>query len=363
MSSPLRFSVGDRTWAVDVPADKLVPVERGDTTAPAAGPRELLRDALAHPVGLNVPLRQAFTPDDHVAVVLDERVPHLNELLAELFAELQAGQVPLSAVTVILPPTASEKWVDDLPDELGDIHVEVHNPTDVKKVAFLGMSTSGRKVYLNRTLVEADFVIVLTGRRFSEWGGYEGAEAALFPALSNAETLGGVSTAASRKEEADGVAFQLGTPFFVQVIEGPGDSVAEVVAGLGSATADGRKRQKARWGCRVKEKAELVIVGTGPVSEAEFAVAVANGRKCLADGGRLVILTDAADRVVAEKSPWGEDEQVFVASGWGEETLENLGVIRLGSERELARLIAAAERVIVLPDAYKMKVLFGERPA
>jgi len=363
MSSPYRFPVGDGTWAVDVPADKLVHVERGETTAPTAEPRELLRAALANPIGLNVPLRQAFTPDDRVALVLDDRLPRLHELLAELLAEVQAGQVPLSNVTVVLSPTASEAWVDDLPDELGDIHVEVHDPTDVKKVAFLGPTPAGRMVYLNRTLVEAEFVVVLSGRRFAPFGGYEGAEAAIFPALSNAETLGGVSTAASRKEEAERVAFQLGTPFFVQVIEGPGDSVAEVVAGIGTATTDGRKRQKARWGCRVKEKADLAIVGAGQVSEAEFAVAVGNGRKCLTDGGRLAILTDAADDIVSANPPWGEDEQVFVGSGWDEEKLEALGVIRLGSQRELARLIAAAERVIVLPDAYKMRVKVGEPTA
>lgn len=360
MTSPLRFPVGDSTWAVDVPADKRVPVERGELSPVSASPTELLRVALANPAGLGVSLRTAFTPDDRVAVVLDERIPHLNELLSELLAEVQAGGVPLSAVTVVVPPTASEDWLDNLPDELGDIHAETHDPTDVKKVAFLGPSSTGRMVYLNRTVVEAEFVIVLSGRRFAPFGGYDGAEASLFPALSNAETLGGISTAATRRAESEAVAFQLGTPFFVQVIEGPGDTVAEVLAGIGDVTTDGRKRQKARWGGRVAEKADLVIVGTGPVSEAEFAVAVANGRKCLADGGRLVVLTSTTDNVVSAEPPWGEDEQVFVGSGWGEEKLDELGVIRLGSERELARLIAAAERVVVLPDAYKMRVRLGE---
>lgn len=365
MSSPLHFPVGDGTWAVDVPADKRVPVARGDADAPTASAAELLAAALANPVGLNVPLRQALTPDDRVAVVLDERVPRLNDLLAGLMAELHAANVPTAAVTVVVPPTDSQGWIDELPDELDDLHVEIHEPTDVKKVAFLGMSADGRKVYLNRTLVEADFAIVLSGRKFSAWGGYEGAEGAVFPTLSNAETLGGISTAASRKEEAEAVAYQLGTPFFVQVIEGPGDTVAEVVAGIGSATKDGAKRQKARWGCRVTEPADLVIVGAGGerVGEAEFALAVANGRKCLAADGRLVILTDAGDSVLSAAPPWDDPEHVFVGSGWDEEKLEALGVIRLGSERELARLVAAAERVVVLPDAYKMRVRVGEPAA
>lgn len=365
MTPPLRFPVGNSTWAVDVPADKRVSVTRADVAAPTASPTDLMRAALADPVGLHIPLRHALTPDDRVALVLDDRLPHLHELLAVLLAEVQAGQVPLSNVTVVLPPTASEEWVDDLPDDLGDIHVETHDPTDVKKVAYLGPTPAGRMVYLNRTVVEAEFVIVLSGRRFAPFGGYDGAEASLFPALSNAETLGGVSTAATRKEEAERVAFQLGTPFYVQVIEGEGDTVAEVVAGIGGVTTDGRKRQKARWGCRVSEPADLVIVGVagGRVGMGEFAVAARNGRKCLTDGGRLVVLTDATDSVVSARRPWGEDAQVFVGSGWDEEKVEALGANRLGSERELARLIAAAERVIVLPDAYKMRVKMGEPAA
>jgi hypothetical protein len=363
MPAPLHFPVGTGSWAVDVPVDKRVTITRGEVVGVSASPADLLRAALADPAGLHIPLRHAFTPDDRVAVVLDDRLPHLQELLAELLAEVQAANVPLGNVTVVLPPTSSEDWVDDLPDELGDIHVETHDPTDAKKLAFLGPSADGRMVYLNRTVVEAEFVIVLSGRRFAPYGGYEGAEASLFPALSNAETLGGVSTAATRKLEAAGVAFQLGTPFYVQIIEGPGDSVAEVLAGIGDVTTSGRKRQKARWGCRVSEKADLVIVGMGAVTAPEFATAVGNGRACLADGGRLVLLTSASDSVVSAAPPWGDAEQVFVGSGWDEDKLDELGVIRLGSDRELARLIGTAEKVIALPDAYKMRIRIGERGA
>jgi hypothetical protein len=64
--------------------------------------------------------------------------------------------------------------------------------------------------------------------------------------------------------------------------------------------------------------------------------------------------------VLSVNPPWDDTEHVFVGCGWDEEKLDTLGVIRLGSERELARLIAAAERVVVLPDAYKMRVRLGE---
>jgi nucleotide-binding universal stress UspA family protein len=367
MSHPLSFPVGDRTWAVDVPAEKRVPLAPAEAPAPSAGPRELMRAALERPIGLNVPLRQALTPEDRVAVVLDDAIPHRNDLLAELVAHLNTAGVEPAAVTVVVPPSESQPWIDELPDELDDLNVEVHDPTDPRKLAFLGTTTAGRKVYLNRTLVGADFVVTLTGRRFAAWGGYEGAEAALFPTLSDAETLGGVSTAASRKTEAEEVAYQLGTPFFVQVIEGEGDGVAEVVAGIGSASREGAKRQKARWGWTANERADLVIVGAGGsdrLTPAGFAVAVANGWKCLAPDGRLVILTDADDSVVSAVPTWEDTAPVFIGCGWSEERVEGLHATKLGSERELGRLIAAAVRVAVLPDAYKIRVtVAGERGA
>ena len=110
--------------------------------------------------------------------------------------------------------------------------------------------SGGRRVYLNRTLVEADFVVVLTGRGYDPLTGYAGAEAAIFPALADEETraafAGEFTTDAPAakpwpvRDEAAEVAWLLGTPFLVQVIEGEGDTVQEVVAGLLDSTRRGR---------------------------------------------------------------------------------------------------------------------------
>lgn len=363
MPDPVDFPVGGGTWAVSVPDAKRVPLLAATPSAPPAGPRELVRIALAAPLGLNVPLRLALTPDDRVAVVLDSRLPHLNEVLAEVLGHVNLAGVPNDAVTVIVPPTDSQGWIDTLPDDLDDIHVEVHDPADPRRIAFLGPVPGGRDIYLNRTLVEAEFVLVLGGRRFAA-DGCDGAEAALFPALSNADTLAEVNTAAGWRAEAVQVAWRLGTPCFVQVIEGPGDTVAEVVAGIGKeGSAEGERRQRARWAVRATETADLVIAGVGGerVGPAGFAVAVANGRKLLAPDGRLVLLTGVPFDRIGEAFVWlaaeAEDApRVFIASGWDAERVEALTATPLGSDRELARLIAAAERVAVLPDADKVRV-------
>ncbi len=360
MPDLVEFPVAGGTWSVNVPDAKRVPLA-GTPAVSVADPRELVRLALASPIGLDVPLYRGLTPDDRVAVVLDETLPHRDDLLSEVLAHLDQASVPGDAVTVILPPGASEAWIDQLPDHLDDIHTEVHDPADPRKVAFLGPILGGRNVYLNRTLVEADFIIVLSGRRFDA-GGVGGAEGSLFPPLSNADTLQEAGTPAGWRAEAKDIAWRLGTPCFVQILEGPGGGIAEVIAGIGKeATNHGEERQRALWERTTAEQADLVVIGVngGRIGPAEFATAIANASTALAPDGRLVLITDVPFDRIGQAFLWlsGSDEaRVFVASGWDADKLDGLGVIPLGSERELARLIESAERVILLPDAEKVRV-------
>lgn len=370
MSESVGLNVGASTWTVTVPAAKRVAVTRGDETAPTAGPRELLRAALDAPIGLDVPLRRALVPDDHAVIVVDETLPNVGELVAEIIAHITAGDVQPSAVTLLVPPpSGNQEWVDALPDEFGDVHVEVHDPADVKKVAYLTTTKAGRRVYLNRTLVEAEFVVVLSGRRFDPASGYTGAECSLFPVLSDAETRAEFETkpptAEAVRAEAATVAWHLGTPVFVQVIEGSGDTVAEVVAGLPGSAAVGIDRQNARWKGTVDGPADLVIVTAtgGRVGANELRHAVALGLNCLRADGRFVLLTDAsADAAAGLEKAWADSDlgpHTYIAAEWDDDVIENLSATRLSSANELQRLIAAADRVTVLPDAHKSLISVG----
>src|SRR6185436_12624324 len=109
------------------------------------------------PVGFE-PLRRALTPDDHVAVVVDDKLPHLAELLSGLLEHLVSAGVKPEAVTLVLVPGAKRQgFIDDLPDEYADVRVETHDPADAKRHAYLATTKGGRRVYLNRTFLEADF--------------------------------------------------------------------------------------------------------------------------------------------------------------------------------------------------------------
>lgn len=398
MNTSIDLAVGSKTWSVSVSDSVRVELRRRAFAAPTAGPRELVRAALETPFGFDSPLRRALTPDDRVTLVLDEGLPRVAEILGAVIEHLGTAGVPPTAVTVLVPPTdAGSPWIEDLPDEFSDVTLEVHDPEERTKLAYLATTKAGHRIYLNRSLVEADFVIVLTGRGFDPTFGYAGAEAAVYPALSDAETLAGFVGRFSTDNpngkltaETTEVTWLLGTPFFVQVIEGDGDDVQEVIGGLPDSTAEGTRRQEARWRTSVDERPSLVIATVGSAdARVDFnalAAAAETAAKVVRPGGRVVVLSSAAPplhegaellrqaddpatvgRMLQKRKPddwpaaarWASAAtraNLFVASGWPDEVTEELFATPLRSAAEVQRLINAAERVLVIPDAHKTVV-------
>src|SRR4030095_6322555 len=108
--------------------------------------------ALEQPFGFP-PLRRALTPDDHVAVVVDESLVALPRLLPPILEHVQQAGVQMQRVTLVCaPPSRGQPWLEELPDQFQDVHVEVHQPDDRKKLAYLATMRQGRRLYLNRTV-------------------------------------------------------------------------------------------------------------------------------------------------------------------------------------------------------------------
>lgn len=395
MAELTELVVGSEPWTLTIPPDRAVPLHRAPVVPPAGSAQQLVHDALEKPYQFE-PLRRALTPDDRVTIVIDPRLPHLAEMLAEVLRHLGTAGVSPASVTVVSPPNAPQAWIDELPDEFADVTAETHDPADPKKLAYLATTKGGRRLYLNRSLVEADFMIWLTGRRFDPYSGYAGAEAAIFPALSNEETraalAGEFSTATPEAHEGEAaeIAWLIGTPFLVQVIEGEGNTIQEVVAGLYDSAAEGIRRQDARWRGTVASEPEIVIASvSGEPSEIGFldlAKAAATAARVVQKGGRIALLTTAAPdlgpgaqllrtldgptgakKLLANEKPddWAaaalwvfaaKRASIFLASGYPDEVAEELFATPIHTHSEAQRLIDTGGSVLLLPDAHKTTV-------
>ncbi len=389
---------------VEVPERNLVPVRRQALAPALQDPVEAVRQALEHPVDFPA-LRHALTPDDHVVIVVDDQLPGLGKLLMPVLEHLKQAHIAPAAITILCPPSSmAQPWLDDLTDEFEETRVEVHNPDDRRHLSYLASTRKGRRVYLNRSVVDADQVVVLTGRGYDPVLGYSGGETALFPVLSNAATRQELSRAMTMnppgagpwpiRREAAEVVWLLGAPILVQVIEGSDAEILHVLAGPVESSGEGQQLLDARWRVEVDGPADVVLA----------AIAGDPDRQCLADlgrafacaarvvkpNGRIVLVTSAhpelgpdveilrhADhagallqRLKKQEIPESEtlffwanaaqQAELYLLSGLPEDAAEDMFIVPLENSGQVQRLIPDQGRCLVIPDAHRTMAVVGK---
>ena len=293
----------------EVPTESVIAGRRQPSAPPIADLGRAIRDALETPIGFPA-LRKALTPDDHVVIVADEHLPHQEEMLSAIVKYLIEARIQPAAIAILYPSTPESRETVELPSH-PEIRVEVHDPTNRKKLSYLATTRRGRRLYLNRTAVDADQLIVLSGRSYDPLLGYSGAVGALFPTLSDAETKlqmnGELSNDVPAKEpwparrEAEEVAWLLGAPFMIQVIEGSGDEILHVLGGLADTGVDGERLLDARWRVSVDRRADVVVAGVSgdPVRHTitDLAHALVSAARVVKPRGRIILLSQAQPKL------------------------------------------------------------------
>lgn len=391
----IEVPVGRSHWSLTVRDADVIPLA-APVTGPVPSPRAAVVEALEHPIGFE-PFRRALTPDDRIALVVDEGLPHLPELIGGILEYLAGAGIPPSAVTAVSPAGAEQHWINELPDTIADLQTEVHQPGDRKKLSYLSATKEGHRIYLNRTLVDADQAIVLTGRGYDPLLGYAGAAGAVYPGLADADSMRSLVPKLSPQTAPDGsrpvrdeateVAWLLGSPFFVQVIEGSGDEIVDVLAGFADASAAGVERMNERWKLAAAEAADTAVVTlSGNPERHDFpalARAAACGARAVKPGGRVIILSEAepeiagaadvlrrtdeppeAVRVLFREKPAGAAAAVqwawaaghcrlYLVSEIRPTTVEELFATPLNGPREVQALLDESGRTLIIPDAHK----------
>jgi nickel-dependent lactate racemase len=391
----MQIAWGQHLIELDISPERLVALERAPRPSPIGDIAAAVREALEKPYEFP-PLRRALTPEDRVVIAIEPNVPAVDVLLRATLEHLAQAHIDPAAVTLLcLAADQDQSWIDALPDEFQEVRIEAHHPDDRKLLAYLATTKAGRRIYLNRSLVDADQSVILTHRRYDALLGHAGGAGVIFPGLCETETADAVRTQVSLaapnagpwklKHEADEVAWYLGAPFFVQVIDDGGGDILHVVGGAHEARRHGERLLDAAWHVTAGEAADLVIAairGSGSLF-ADIAQAALNASRVLRPGGRIVLLTDiepelgpalqivrheeepraAKQRIAAEKTAdleagylWtsvAEKAKLYLLSRLPIEVAEELYATPLERPTQAQKLIAAAERVIVLPDAHR----------
>jgi nickel-dependent lactate racemase len=343
-------------------------------------------------------LRRALTPEDRITVVVDDRLPQLGPMVNEILKYLTEAGVVSDSITLLSPPHARQAWIDQLSDVFQEVRTEVHDPGDKQRLAYLASTRRGRRIYLNRSLVDADQTIILAGNRYDPQFGIADATCLAYPGLSDAETLRDTARQFSMERpgeqatplnhEAEEVIWLLGVPFFIQVIAGEGDSIAHVLGGTVEATPMANQLLNDSWRISVDRPAHTVVAlikGSGAQQDfASLAQAALAASRVVETGGRIVLLTHSnpgisegmaylrqadnpavAARIVQERQP--EDRvallewlhaagtaELYLLSDMDESVVEELFATPLQDARQVQRLLDLAPSSLFLEDGQKV---------
>ncbi len=336
-----------------------LPEEQG--VASWNGPRGLdhsqevaaIREALENPRDYP-PLRQMLVPGDQIVLAFDPTIPRpglVLDALGEVFDE--AGVEP-GSLSVLSPPVA-EGIRDALP--VGHRRLRVHEPDDRAQLAYLASTKQGRRVYLDRSLTDADVVVPVGRFGFDPDLGYHGPWSIVFPGLSDRETLrafragrvdpagdGARGTDHSGLDESLEVSWLLGTQFHLGLLPGA-DGLLEVIAGRDTTVRDrGIESLERHWTFRAPSRAELVVAGVGcpgvPATLEDLADAVATAARLVQHGGKIILLSRASGPIgpALRRLMDVEDPRTAVAALRGQEAAEDYRIAR-----RLARAMAWAD--------------------
>ena len=201
-----------------------------------------LRDALSSPLDYPA-FEQTVFAGDTVAIVLQQGLPKPRAVIAALLEMLASSDVALTDVTFVVSPTTAgslgikpsqyqpvgESDEDHAPIVipldfgLHQVNIQVHDANNHADQAYLAANTAGLPVYVNRTLVEADFVLPVGAPLPGDTALNDG----VYPHFSGSEARERFDqrqdSESARQAEVELANDMLGSFFTVQLVCGPGE--------------------------------------------------------------------------------------------------------------------------------------------
>lgn len=176
---------------LEVDSETAVDVSEGPAE-PLADARDAAAKALAEPLDFP-PIRKAVVPGDQVTLAVEEGTPDLPALVAAAVECLLAAEVLPADITILRPLADRGRAPLDptsaLPEAVRTaIKHAWHDPHDRGSLSYVAATAAGHRVYLNRAVADADFVLPIGWARpetFPRTAGF----GSVYPRFSDAETL------------------------------------------------------------------------------------------------------------------------------------------------------------------------------
>jgi len=320
---------GKSEIALSIPKDQLVCEIVGKEVPPLADLEKAVREALAHPIDAP-PLREVVRPGEKVVITVSDitRIwQRMDRVLPIMLDELNAAGVPDENVTILIVVgahrinTESEIRVLCGANVCQRVRVVNHDAWDDDNMTYLGKTSRGTEVLVNKLVAEADRVILTGGIIYHYNAGYGGGRKSVLPGCSSVKTIkqnhlmllgpklgdGSDPSCMSGKlkgnavhEDMMEVAAFVKPDFILNLVPTTDGGVAGVFAGNWvSAWLAGTKLVDELYGVEIPAKADIVVTTAGgypkDINLYQTGKTMDNACYAVKKGGVVILLSECPD--------------------------------------------------------------------
>jgi lactate racemase len=316
---PFRYGHGE--LHVTCPRENVLAVVEPGAIPEAGDELDMVRSAVRNPIG-SKRLSAIAKPGDAVAIVTDDYArPVVGwKIVPAVLAELAAAGVHDEDITIIMGsgthrPCTREEMERLLGREITTRYRVVnHNMDDQNNLVFLGMTSRGNSVWVNRTFAQAD-VKVLTGQIGIISFGFSGGRKSVLPAVCGRNTIyfnhrhewitkahfGNIEHNVMH-EDALEAGHLAKVDFIVNVVLNMKQQVIKAVAGdMVVAWMEGVEFARTHYTVPVERRPEIVITSAGgsPADDSLYQSLKAYQQSYLVmkRGGCIILAADCPDGV------------------------------------------------------------------
>ena len=288
-----------------------------------------IRATLERPID-SPPLRELLRPTDKVAITVSDITrswQQMDLVLPTLFDTISRAGIPDENVSILVVVGGHRQNTEDEMEQLCGrevcrrVNVVNHNARETQNMVYLGKTSRGTEVAINRVVAEADRIILTGGIIYHYMVGYGGGRKSVIPGFSSIRTiqqnhlwamgreLGSGSNRNARSGKTRGnechedmmeIAGFVKPDFIVNVVpNGDGDYAGIFAGNWVSAWQEGTKLVDLIYSVEIPGPADIVIASAGgspkDINLYQAGKTMDNASYAVKKGGAVIIVSECPD--------------------------------------------------------------------
>ena len=320
----MELKYGNRSFPLNLPSKRLLGTIRADIPVPDATPVQIIGKALDG----CAQIFDSFHPDDRVVIITSDitRYTGSETYLPLLVERLNRCGISDDRIEIVIALGIHRKQTEHEHRKIagplfGRIKITDHECDDPGKLAYVGRTSSGMPIEINRTVVEADRIIATGTIGFHYFAGFGGGRKSILPGVASRASCMASHFAVLNPGSGSGknpmatTAVLDGNPvseameeacamvkpdFILNTILSPDKRIIAAYAGdWRQAHREGCSRYAGMFSYPVREQADLVVVSCGgepkDINFIQSHKSMEYGSKALKEGGVMILLARCHD--------------------------------------------------------------------